>query len=104
MFGNEIVNFPDGSRYRCTQQGYFSNKKGIISGKEGSDLVECDNSKGLRVGMYIVITGVGKMGSNHYTFIRSINNNQLGLIDAHGKSGGITAATYSIIQPVLSAL
>jgi hypothetical protein len=104
MFGNEIVYFLDGSRYKCTQQGYFSDKKGIISGKEGSDLVECDNSNGLRVGMYIVITGAGKMGTNLYTFIGSINNNQLGLIDAIGKSGGIISATYSIIQPVLSAM
>jgi parallel beta-helix repeat protein len=103
MFGNEIVHYPDGTRFRCTRQGYFSNKSGTMSGKEGSNIVECDNSNGLRVGMYIVITGAGKGGANLYTFIRSIDNNLLGLTDMIDKSGGFTSARYSIIQPVLAA-
>ena len=103
MFGNEIVHYPDGSKFKCTRQGYFSNKTGTMNGKEGSNTVECDNSNGLRVGMYIVITDAGKGGANLYTFIRSIDNNRLGLTDTIEKSGGFTAARYSIIQPVLSA-
>jgi len=104
MFGNEIIRYPDGSRFKCTQQGYFSNKSGTISGKEGSNAVECDNSNGLRVGMYIVITGAGKRGINLYTFIRSIDNNRLVLTDPIVKSEGVAAARYSIMQPVLSPI
>jgi parallel beta-helix repeat protein len=103
MFGNEIVHYPDGSKFRCTQQGYFSNKTGTMNGKEGMNTAECDNSNGLRVGMYIVITGAGKGGANLYTFIKSIDNNRLALTDMIGKPGGVNAARYSIIQPVLAA-
>jgi len=104
LFGHEIVQFADGTRFRCIQQGYFSSKKGTVSGEEGSAIVECDNSNGLRVGMYIVITGAGKAGANLYTFIRTIENNRLVLTEAIGKKGGVSAAAFSIIQPVLMAI
>lgn len=104
LFGNEIIVYPDGSRYKCTRQGYFSSKTGTMTGDEGKDFVTCDNSTGLRVGMYLVITGAGRSGADLYTFIRSIDNNRITLTDPIARKGGVTAATYRIMQPVLVAL
>jgi len=104
LFGNEIIVYPDGSRYKCTRQGYLSSKTGTMTGEEGRYVVACDNSTGLRVGMYLVISGAGRSGADLYTFIRSIDNNRITLTDPIVRQGGVTAAAYRIMQPVLVAL
>ena len=102
LFGDEIVQYPDGSRFKSTRQGYLSGKTGTLSGKEGSTVVDCDNSTGLRVGMYLVVTGAGRGGAHLYTFIRSIDNNRLVLTEPVAKKREVEEK-YSIMQPQLVA-
>lgn len=98
LFGSEIIHYTlDGSVEKVAGFGYFTDKKGTVSGATGETVLKCDNSRGLRVGMFITISGAGKSGEALSGYITSLDRDTVTL--DRKLLSPVNRAPYVVRQP-----
>jgi hypothetical protein len=102
MFGGEVIRYPDGRRWKCKGAGFFTDLKGIVSGAAGSNTLTCVDCRGLRVGMFITVSGGGKGGAPLSAYITAIHGKAL-TIDGTLVTP-VNGAPFSISRPVVEQL
>ena len=103
LFGSEVIYYAsDGIREQCTGFGYYTDKRGTISGAAGEQVLKCDSSKGLRVGMFIIIQGAGPGGASLSAYVTSINRETV-TIDRKLLTS-VVGTAYTVQQPTVVPL